>query len=70
MNEAAMVALEEKLTSCGASDTLWTIKTRHFERALSKISPSVSKMVRVVPNCSHLEVHRLLLSINNFTLFF
>ncbi|KAK6255352.1 hypothetical protein SCA6_016657 [Theobroma cacao] len=42
MNEAAMAALEEKLTSTGISDTSWTIKTFHFERALSKISPSVS----------------------------
>ncbi|XP_022733112.1 cell division control protein 48 homolog C-like isoform X2 [Durio zibethinus] len=42
MNEAAMAALEEKLTSTGISETSWTIKTFHFERALSKISPSVS----------------------------
>ncbi|XVF70970.1 hypothetical protein PTKIN_Ptkin11bG0204900 [Pterospermum kingtungense] len=42
MNEAAMAALEEKLTSTDASETLWTIKTSHFEQALSKISPSVS----------------------------
>ncbi|XVF03550.1 hypothetical protein REPUB_Repub05bG0003400 [Reevesia pubescens] len=45
MNEAAMVALEEKLTSTGISETSWTIKTSHFERALSKISPSVSDKV-------------------------
>ncbi|PKI45007.1 hypothetical protein CRG98_034602 [Punica granatum] len=44
MNEAAMVALEEKLTPSGGSSDPWTIKTRHFEQALSKISPSVSKM--------------------------
>ncbi|PKI68786.1 hypothetical protein CRG98_010843 [Punica granatum] len=44
MNEAAMVALEEKLTPSGGSSDPWTIKARHFERALSKISPSVSKM--------------------------
>ncbi|KAK8483663.1 hypothetical protein V6N11_061646 [Hibiscus sabdariffa] len=42
MNEAAMAALEEKLTSTGISETSWTIKALHFERALSKISPSVS----------------------------
>ncbi|KAE8679184.1 Cell division control protein 48-like protein C [Hibiscus syriacus] len=42
MNEAAMAALEEKLTSTGISEASWTIKTLHFERALSKISPSVS----------------------------
>ncbi|EOY11870.1 hypothetical protein QUC31_001526 [Theobroma cacao] len=42
MNEAAMAALEEKLTSTGISETSLTIKTFHFERALSKISPSVS----------------------------
>ncbi|MCD7450167.1 hypothetical protein HAX54_003948 [Datura stramonium] len=44
MNEAAMVALEDKLiamdTSCG--DTSSTIKESHFKRALEKISPSVS----------------------------
>ncbi|OIT22303.1 PREDICTED: cell division control protein 48 homolog C [Nicotiana attenuata] len=44
MNEAAMVALEDKLraldTSCG--DTPSTIKESHFKRALEKISPSVS----------------------------
>ncbi|XWS11436.1 hypothetical protein CRYUN_Cryun38cG0082800 [Craigia yunnanensis] len=42
MNEAAMAALEEKFTSTGIPETSWTIKTFHFERALSKISPSVS----------------------------
>ncbi|XWS51669.1 hypothetical protein CRYUN_Cryun11dG0003200 [Craigia yunnanensis] len=42
INEAAMAALEEKLTSTGISETSWTIKTFHFEQALSKISPSVS----------------------------
>ncbi|XP_060217473.1 cell division control protein 48 homolog C-like isoform X2 [Lycium barbarum] len=44
MNEAAMVALEDKLTaidtSCG--DISSTIKESHFKRALEKISPSVS----------------------------
>ncbi|GLT40534.1 hypothetical protein SLA2020_146620 [Shorea laevis] len=44
MNEAAKAALEEKLISKGSKtdDTPWTIKTIHFERALTKISPSVS----------------------------
>ncbi|KAE8693541.1 Cell division control protein 48-like protein C [Hibiscus syriacus] len=42
MNEAAMGALEEKLTSTGISEASWTIKTLHFEHALNKISPSVS----------------------------
>ncbi|GMY13988.1 cell division control protein 48 homolog C [Fagus crenata] len=44
MNEAAMVALEDKLTSTeSTSDAVpWTIKSTHFERALGKISPSVS----------------------------
>ncbi|KAF3952192.1 hypothetical protein CMV_022231 [Castanea mollissima] len=44
MNEAAMVALEDKLTSTkSTSDAApCTIKSTHFERALGKISPSVS----------------------------
>ncbi|KAK8519791.1 hypothetical protein V6N13_031723 [Hibiscus sabdariffa] len=42
MNEAAMAALEEKLTSTGMSEASLTIKTLHFEHALNKISPSVS----------------------------
>ncbi|KAF5444085.1 hypothetical protein F2P56_036589 [Juglans regia] len=43
MNEAAMVALEERLSTESISDaTSWTIKAIHFERALSTISPSVS----------------------------
>ncbi|OMP01695.1 hypothetical protein COLO4_11662 [Corchorus olitorius] len=42
MNEAAMGALEEKLASAEISETPWTIKTSHFEQALSKIKPSVS----------------------------
>ncbi|KAL3727613.1 hypothetical protein ACJRO7_032366 [Eucalyptus globulus] len=45
VNEAAMVALEEKLTLSGQhTDSPCTIKTAHFEQALTKISPSVSKM--------------------------
>ncbi|XP_042984658.1 cell division control protein 48 homolog C isoform X4 [Carya illinoinensis] len=43
MNEAVMVAVEERLSTESISDaTSWTIKATHFERALSKISPSVS----------------------------
>lgn len=49
MNEAAMAALEEKLTSSkNLSDltpTPFMIKLTHFKRALSKISPSVSDVV-------------------------
>ncbi|XP_016539024.2 cell division control protein 48 homolog C [Capsicum annuum] len=44
MNEAAMIALEDKLiamdTSCGDSSPI--ITESHFKRALEKISPSVS----------------------------
>ncbi|OMO56379.1 hypothetical protein CCACVL1_26601 [Corchorus capsularis] len=46
MNEAAMGALEEKLSSAEISEIPWTIKTSHFERALSKIKPSVSDKER------------------------
>ncbi|OMO89695.1 hypothetical protein COLO4_19635 [Corchorus olitorius] len=46
MNEAAMGALEEKLASAEISETPWTIKASHFERALSKIKPSVSDKER------------------------
>ncbi|PIN15091.1 Nuclear AAA ATPase (VCP subfamily) [Handroanthus impetiginosus] len=44
MNEAAMVALEDKLTSFSKSrdGKKWTIKDAHFRTALGKISPSVS----------------------------
>ncbi|KAL7171092.1 hypothetical protein ACSBR2_035869 [Camellia fascicularis] len=46
MNEAAMAALEEKLTAQSSSDAdhpiSLTIKKTHFEQALKKISPSVS----------------------------
>lgn len=47
MNEAAMIALEENLTSTDSTSNAapWTIKTTHFEQALSKISPSVSDKV-------------------------
>ena len=47
MNEAAMAALEEKLTAQGGfdEDTPWTIKITHFNQAMSKISPSVSEKV-------------------------
>ncbi|GMP83496.1 hypothetical protein CsSME_00037388 [Camellia sinensis var. sinensis] len=46
MNEAAMAALEEKLTAQSSSDAVHpislTIKKTHFEQPLKKISPSVS----------------------------
>ncbi|GAB4836167.1 hypothetical protein Ancab_001080 [Ancistrocladus abbreviatus] len=44
MNEAAMAALEEKLTSegCSSDATPFTIKAAHFEQALRKVTPSVS----------------------------
>lgn len=45
MNEAAMAALEEKLTSTETTLDALTIKTSHFKAALSKVSPSVSDMV-------------------------
>ncbi|TXG68476.1 hypothetical protein EZV62_003411 [Acer yangbiense] len=45
MNEAAMAAWEEKLTAT-KSCPLTTIKITHFERALSKITPSVSNQQR------------------------
>ncbi|XP_058225781.1 cell division control protein 48 homolog C-like isoform X2 [Rhododendron vialii] len=45
MNEAAMAALEEKLTAQSNSDatTSLTIGKIHFEQALKKVSPSVSE---------------------------
>ncbi|KAG5541269.1 hypothetical protein RHGRI_021195 [Rhododendron griersonianum] len=47
MNEAAMAALEEKLTAQSNSDapTSLTIGKIHFEQALKKVSPSVSEKV-------------------------
>ena len=47
MNEAAMAALEEKLTSVSSKleSASCTIKMTDFERALTKISPSVSEKV-------------------------
>ncbi|XP_040994661.1 cell division control protein 48 homolog C-like [Juglans microcarpa x Juglans regia] len=44
MNEAAMIALEDKPTSTESTPYAapWTIKMTHFEQALTKISPSVS----------------------------
>ncbi|KAK0597907.1 hypothetical protein LWI29_029680 [Acer saccharum] len=44
MNEAAMAAWEEKLTATKSCPL--TIKITHFERALSKITPSVSNQQR------------------------
>ena len=47
MNEAAMAALEEKLTSVrnNMESASCTIKMTHFESGLTKISPSVSEKV-------------------------
>ncbi|XP_042061235.1 cell division control protein 48 homolog C-like [Salvia splendens] len=43
MDEAAMIALEDKLSSMDtSSSTQWTIKDTHIMSALKKISPSVS----------------------------
>ncbi|KAL5542674.1 hypothetical protein UlMin_010384 [Ulmus minor] len=43
LNEAAMAALEEKLTTGSSSGAAsWSIKTTHFEQAVAKISPSVT----------------------------
>lgn len=46
MEEVGLAALIEKRTS--TEKTSGTIKTCHFEVALSKVSPSVTKMVRIV----------------------
>ncbi|CAL5419262.1 unnamed protein product [Camellia sinensis] len=52
MNEAAMAALEEKLTAQSSSDAdhpiSLTIKKTHFEQALKKISPSVSDKAKTL----------------------
>lgn len=55
MNEAAMAALEEKLSKTETTHVI--IKTSHFEAALRKVSPSVSDMVWLVllDFFSHLE---------------
>ncbi|KAL5732275.1 hypothetical protein ACHQM5_004919 [Ranunculus cassubicifolius] len=44
MNEAAMAAMDEKQSLDVASDDerSWTIKTAHFDKALTKVFPSVS----------------------------
>lgn len=55
MNEAAMTALEDKLISASSSSesTSLTINMTHFERALKKVSPSVSdKQKRYYQNLS------------------
>lgn len=48
MNKAAMAALEEKWTSTETTSGPLTIKTSHFEIALSEVSPSVSVMVWLI----------------------
>ncbi|KAG8390593.1 hypothetical protein BUALT_Bualt01G0099700 [Buddleja alternifolia] len=55
MCEAAMVALDEKLTLSPSAPL--TIKGEHFKRALKKISPSVSDKVRVVYFPQHSNVY-------------
>lgn len=47
MNEAAMVALEERLDSANETSISYTcsIRASHFERALCKIAPSVTDKV-------------------------
>lgn len=47
MHEAAMAALDDKLASNESRliTSPWTIKSTHFELALTKISPSVSERV-------------------------
>ncbi|GAB2277714.1 hypothetical protein Dimus_012417 [Dionaea muscipula] len=49
INEAAMAALEEKLSPKTSSSvaTPWTIKATHFMQALGKITPSVSEKQRL-----------------------
>jgi len=47
MDEAGFAAVIEKRTSTEKTSGT-TIKTCHFEVALSKVSPSVSKMVRII----------------------
>jgi ribosome biogenesis ATPase len=46
MNEAVMAALDEKLASIETTCESFTIRTSHFEVALSKVSPSVSDKQR------------------------
>lgn len=48
VNEAAMVALDEKEGSVDQGSGPSVIKTSHFEQALMKISPSVSMKVITV----------------------
>jgi hypothetical protein len=48
MNEAVMAALDEKLASIETTCESFTIRTSHFEVALSKVSPSVSDKVRFI----------------------
>ncbi|KAK2441774.1 cell division cycle protein [Trifolium repens] len=43
MDKAILAALEEKLTTTEKKSDTLTIKSRHFEVALSKVSPSVSE---------------------------
>lgn len=48
MHEAAMAAVEEKLTSLASwSSSPCIIKETHFEQALAKITPSLSDKVYI-----------------------
>ncbi|CAJ2639285.1 unnamed protein product [Trifolium pratense] len=46
MDKAILAALEQKLTTTGEKSDTLTVKARHFEVALSKLSPSVSEEQR------------------------
>ena len=48
MNEAAIAAAEEKYPSSETASDASTIKTKHFEEALRKVSPSVSDTVWLI----------------------
>jgi SpoVK/Ycf46/Vps4 family AAA+-type ATPase len=45
MDNAILAALKEKWTTTRTKDDTLTVKARHFEVALTKVSPSVSDMV-------------------------
>jgi SpoVK/Ycf46/Vps4 family AAA+-type ATPase len=45
MDKAILAALKEKRTKTGKKSDTLTVKAKHFEVALSKVSPSVSEEV-------------------------
>jgi SpoVK/Ycf46/Vps4 family AAA+-type ATPase len=47
MDKAILAALEEKLTTAEKKSDTLTVESRHFEVALSKVSPSVSEKVQL-----------------------